>query len=147
MRALRALRSRPSFAIAAIATLALGFGVNTAVFSLTRTVLLTPLPYRDADRLVQVNEVNAARGAIGAPPIAPANYAAWRDRIDAFERTAAFRRVSFNVATRSSALQVEGFQVAPAFFPMLGIEPARGRGIADEDARPGRSHVVIITDG
>jgi hypothetical protein len=80
-------------------------------------------------------------------PITPVNYVAWRDRVDAFEQTAMFRRVSFNVSMKTSAVQVEGFQVAPAFFPMLGVEPALGRGFTDEDAQPGRDGVVLLSNG
>ena len=98
-RAIRALASRPGFTIVAVTTLALGFGVNAAVFSLTRTVLLRPLPYRDADRLVQINEINPASGVM-AGPVAPANFAAWRDRVDAFTETAAFRRVFGHAPSR-----------------------------------------------
>ena len=67
--AFRALTARPAFVIVAVATLALGFGVNTAIFTFTRTVLLTPLPYPDADRLVVINEVSRARGVSYAAPI------------------------------------------------------------------------------
>jgi len=144
-RALRALAARPGFTLVTVATLALGFGVNAAVFSLTRTVLLRPLPYRDADRLVQVNEANTAR-SLGTAPVAPANYVAWRERVDVFEETTFFRRVQFNVSTTSRAIQVEGFTVAPGFFPMLGIEPAIGRGFAAEEAAAGRDNVVLVTD-
>lgn len=71
-RALRALLARPGFTIVSIATLTLGFGVNAAVFSLTRTVLLRELPYRDADRLVQVGEMSASLGRdVGG--VSPAN--------------------------------------------------------------------------
>src|SRR5262249_57155955 len=115
--AIRALIARPGFTIVAIATLALGLGVNPAVFSLTRTVLLRPLPYRDADRLVQVNETYTA--FTGPGPVAPANYVAFRDRLTAFEDTAFFRREQFNVSTGTRAVQVEGFLVSPSFFPML----------------------------
>ena len=145
-KALRALGSRPVFTAVTIATLTLGLGVNAAVFSLTRTVLLRPLPYDGADRLVQVNETNAARGIMAAP-VAPSNYAAWRERVDAFEQTAAFVRVQFNISTRSRAVQVEGFVAAPTFFPMLGIDAAIGRGFTDDDARPGRNDVVLLSDG
>jgi putative ABC transport system permease protein len=144
-RAVRALAARPGFTAVAVATLAIGFGVNAAVFSLTRTVLLRPLPYRDADRLVQVNEVNRPRGVmLGA--VSPASYDAWRTRVAAFEQTATFLRVSFNVSTPARALQVEGFKVAPAFFPMLGVEMARGRGFATGDAVQGRDNIVVISD-
>jgi putative ABC transport system permease protein len=145
-RAVRALAARPGFTAVTVATLAIGFGVNAAVFSLTRTVLLRPLPYSDADRLVQVNEVNRARGVMfGA--VSPASYDAWRTRVAAFEQTATFLRVSFNVSTPARALQVEGFKVAAAFFPMLGVEMARGRGFVAGDAIPGRDNIVVISDG
>src|SRR5881628_2985683 len=116
-RFLRSVASRPVLPAVAVATLALGLGVNTAIFSLTREVLLRPLPYRDADRLVRVFETSRTLGRPSAG-IAPVNYVAWRDHVDAFEQTAVFRRVSFNVSMRMSAMQVEGFLVAPAFFPM-----------------------------
>ncbi len=121
----------------AVSTLALGLGVNAAIFSLTRTVLLRPLPYRDADRLVMVNEASPSRGISFAPP-APANYVAWRDRVDAFELTAAWRRERFNVSTATSAVSVEAFRIAPAFF---------GRGFRDDEALRGADDVVLLSDG
>ena len=145
-RAFRALLARPGFTIVAIATLALGFGVNAAVFSLTRTVLLRELPYRDADRLVQVGEMSASLGRdVGGG--SPANYVAWRERVTAFEQTTYFRRSQFNISVPSRAIQVEGFLVAANFFPMLGIDAARGRGFRDAEATPGRDDVVMLSDG
>jgi predicted permease len=79
--------------------------------------------------------------------VAPVNYAAWRDRADLLEQTATFRRVSFNVSMTTEAVQVEGFQAAPAFFPMLGVQPALGRGFTEDDARPGRDGVVLLASG
>src|SRR5262249_28714734 len=143
--AIRALIARPGFTIVAIATLALGFGVNTAVFSLTRTVLLRPLPYRDGDRLGQVNETYTQMAGIG--PVAPGNYLARRERVTAFEETTYFRRVQLNVSTRARAVQVEGFLVAPNFFPLLGADLAHGRGFTGESSQPGRDNVVILSDG
>ena len=145
-RSLRSLASRPVFTAVAIATLALGLGVNAAIFSLTREVLLRPLPYRDADRLVQVFEVSRALGVASAP-VAPVNYVGWREQVDAFEQAAVFRRVAFNVSLRTSSVQVEGFQIAPTFFPMLGIETALGRGFTAEDAQPGHDAVVMLSNG
>ncbi len=144
-RSLRSLASRPLLPLVAVVTLALGLGVNAAIFSLIREVLLRPLPYRDPHRLVRVFETSPNLGRASAP-VAPVNYAAWRDRVEAFELTAVFRRVSFNVSLPTSAVQVEGFQVAPAFFPMLGVEPARGRGFTEEDARRGRDTVLLLSD-
>jgi putative ABC transport system permease protein len=145
-RAVRALTARPGFTIVAVATLAIGFGVNAAIFSITRSMLLRPLPYRDADRLVQVFEELPAEG-LKYGPITPASYARWRDRVDAFEQTAGFLRVAMNVATSDFAVQVEAFRVSPSFFPLLGVEPAIGRGFTDEDAQPGHDHVVLLNDG
>ena len=145
-RSLRALASRPAFPAVAVATLALGLGVNAAIFSLTREVLLRPLPYRDPDRLVRVFEVSRGLGVASAP-IAPSNYVTWHDSVKAFEQTAEFRRVAFNVSMRTITLQVEGFQIAPTFFPLLGIEPALGRGFTNNDAQPGRDAVILLSDG
>src|SRR5262245_58631089 len=124
LRSLRSIVSRPVLSGVVVTMLAVGIGVNTAIFSLTREALLRPLPYRDADRLVRVFETSRTLAREGA--VAPANYVAWRDRVGAFEQTAVFRRVSFNVSRKTSAVQVEGFQVSPSFFAMLGIEPALG---------------------
>jgi putative ABC transport system permease protein len=142
----RSLASRPVFPAVAVATLALGLGVNAAIFSLTREVLLRPLPYRDADRLVRVFETSRTLGVASAP-IAPVNYIEWRDLVDEFEQTAVFRRVAFNVSMKTNAVQVEGFQIAPAFLPMLGIEPALGRLFTNEDAQPGRDAIVLLSNG
>jgi putative ABC transport system permease protein len=145
-RAFRSLASRPVLSTVVVATLALGVGVNTAIFSLTREVLLRPLPYRDADRLVRVFEASPTLGRTSAP-VAPVNYVTWRDRVDAFEQTAAFRRVTFNVSMKTSAVQVEGFLVASAFFPMLGVDPALGRGFSGQDEQSGHNAVVLLSDG
>src|ERR1051325_7134596 len=145
-RAIRALASRPVFTIVAIATLAIGFGVNAAIFSITRSMLLRPLPYRDADRLVQVFEELLDEGLRNGP-VRTAAFFAWRERVDAFEETAAFTRAAMNVATPDFAVQVEAFRVTPSFFPMLGVTPALGRGFANEEAQPGRDNVILLNDG
>jgi len=145
-RAMRALAVRPWFTATAIATLALGLGVNAAIFSLTRAMLLRPLPYRDSDRLARVFEANPSRGQMNAAPT-PVNYVYWRDRVDAFEQTALFTRVQFNLALPTSALQVEGFKVDEHFFPLLGIEPAFGRGIRADDTQKGRDAIALLSDG
>jgi putative ABC transport system permease protein len=145
-KSLRLLISRPMLPAVAIITLALGLSVNTAIFSLTREVLLRPLPYKDADRLVAVFEASPQLGIMNAA-IAPVNYMAWRDRIDAFEQTALFRRAAFNVSRKTSAVQVEGFLVNSTFFSMLGVEPATGRAFTDEDSEPGRDDIVLLSDG
>jgi putative ABC transport system permease protein len=146
-KAIRALASRPGFTALAIATLAIGLAVNAAIFSLTRTVLLRPLPYRDAERLVQIGETNPARGVSYAPAV-PANYVAWRERVDSLEDTAAWRFVYFTLSGRSEGpVRVQGVLAAPSFFPLLGITPAIGRQFSPDEARPGHDRVVLLSHG
>jgi hypothetical protein len=126
-RAVRFIAARPGCAAAVVLTVALGLGVNAAIFSMTRAVLLRPLPYRDADRLVMVFETSSANAAAYAPS-ASVNYVAWRERVNAFERTVAWRRVAFNVSTATSAVAVQGFRIAPTFFPCHRTNEPRSRG-------------------
>jgi len=136
----------PAFAAVAVSSLALGIGANIAVFTIINALLLRPLPYPDADRLVRVFEVDPRAGRYPGP-VSPINYFAWRDRMSAFEQTTLFRRVSFNVSMATSAVQVEGFRVDAAFFPLLGVVPALGRGFSPDEMKPGRDDVVLLTDG
>src|SRR6059058_3416937 len=144
-RSLRSLANRPVLPAVVIATLAVGLGVNAAIFSLTREVILRPLPYKDADRLVQVFEFSHTLG-VGPGGMAPANYFAWRDSVDAFDVTAFFRRMTFNISKEGNAVQVEGFRVSSSFFPLLGIEPARGRGFDESEGQAGHDGVVLLSD-
>jgi putative ABC transport system permease protein len=144
---LRSLASRPGFTAVAIVTLAVGFGVNAAIFSLTRTVLLRPLPYRDVDRLVLIGEASTSRG-VSYSAVVPANYVAWRQRVTAFEETAAWRFVYFTLSGQiDPPIRVQGVIGAPAFFPLLGITPLLGRQFTADDARPGNDRVLILSNG
>ena len=88
--ALRQLRKSPGFTIVAIAILALGIGANTAIFSAVYEVLLRPLPFKDADRLVFIRKQNPARGWTNNP-VSPPEILQWRDQSGAFEDVAAFQ--------------------------------------------------------
>ena len=145
-RAIRALAARPGFTAVAVATLAIGFGVNAAIFSLTRTVLLRPLPYRDVDRLVLVGEANRSRGVPYAPTV-PANYVAWRAQVSAFETTAAWRFVYFTLSGTATPLRVQGLRVEPAFFSLLGVTPALGRSFTAGEGRAGLDDRVVLSHG
>ncbi len=146
-RAIRALLARPGFSAVAVVTLALGLGANAAIFSLTRTVLLRPLPYRDADRLVQVGEASPAR-AESYSGVVPANYVEWRERVTAFEDTAAWRFMYFTISGHGDRpLRAMGVLGEPAFFPLLGIAPQPGRQFAPDEGRAGRNNVVLLGRG
>jgi putative ABC transport system permease protein len=145
-RAIRALAARPGFTIVVVATLALGFGVNAAMFSLTRTVLLRPLPYRDRERLVQVDEANRARGA-NSSPVIPANYAVWRTHATSFDVTAAWRFVYFSLSGTIGPMRVQGGLVEPTFFKVLGVVPSLGRDFAADEGLTNNGNVVLLTNG
>jgi putative ABC transport system permease protein len=115
-QAFRALAARPGFTIVTVATLAIGFGVNAAIFSLTRTVLLRPLPYRDVDRIVLVGEANRSRGVPYAPAV-PANYVEWRERVSAFETTAAWRSSTSRSRARRRPSASRGYASSRRSFP------------------------------
>src|SRR5688572_5871130 len=86
--AVRVLRKSPTFAVVAILTLALGIGANTAIFTVVNALLLRPLPYRDADRLVTVWQDMRARGGPADEWATPGNYADWRNEKTLFEEVA-----------------------------------------------------------
>lgn len=104
--------------------LALGIGANTAIFSLINAVLLRPLPFPDADRLVSVSE----SGATGnGNDVAPPNFLDWRSAQRSFTDLAAFTPVSLNLTGVEAPENLEGLRVTASLFSVLGVEPSLGR--------------------
>src|SRR5690349_24945305 len=112
--AVRRLRARPGFAAVAILTLALGIGANTAIFSVVRSVLLEPLPFREPDRLMMLWEADAANPASTNIVSAP-NYLDFR-RVGAFEETGVWEYLSFNFSGDGEAERVPGVRVSASTF-------------------------------
>ena len=131
---LRALRRAPAFTAAAVATLALGIGANSAIFSVMNAVVLRPLPYAQPDRLVSIG-----RGSAG-------EYIALVARLHAFESIAAWVASTHPVGDGETVTRLDGAAVTVNLLPMLGVSPARGRGFAPPDATPGGESVVIVSD-
>jgi putative ABC transport system permease protein len=146
--ALRVFRRKPLFALAAILTLALAIGANTAIFSMVRAVLLRPLPWPNPDRLVIVWETNEKQGTTRAHP-SSANFFDWRERTNSFDALAHWRFVYFNLSgdARFAAERVQGARVAATFLPLLGAQPVLGRGFFDDEEQPGRDRVAILSHG
>jgi predicted permease len=145
--ALRLMRRDPAFTATALATLALGIGLNTAIFSVAYGVLWRPLPYPDAERLVILSSAGKAeRGVKTIWTWAPTSYEALRARAAAFDHLAAYDSIDAQFTERGEPVQVRGVEVSPNFLATLGVNPARGRafltgaGAADDD----RS--VIVSD-
>jgi putative ABC transport system permease protein len=128
----------------AVLIIALGMGANTAIFSLVRAVLLRPLPFADPDRLVMIWEDATFIGFPKNTP-APANYVDWKTRNEVFEDMAALRTQDFNLTGDGEPEKVYAYGVTPNFFSLLGVEPALGRTLADDDGRPENLRVAVIS--
>jgi predicted permease len=141
---LRLLLARPVFTAIAVATLALGIGANTAIFSLVHTLLLAPLPFDEPERLVRVWETDAEKPESVFIVSAP-NYKDWLEQASSFEYMAIWENRQFNVATTEEPVQVYGMRVSSSVFPMLGIQPQLGRTFTAAEDAPGHD-VVVIAD-
>ena len=142
----RLLVKTPGFSLAAIITLALGIGANTAVFSVVDAVLLRPLPYPDPHRVVEVWEVNVKTGErMGAA--SPANYTDYVRRADAFTSLAAYSREGGNLTGAGAPERLVIEQVTAPYFAATGVMPMIGRPFSPADQEDGASQVVIITHG
>ena len=139
----RQLLRAPAFATAAIVTLALGIGANTAMFSVVYTVLIEPLPYPQADRLMFLAAKNSPGAAIS---FSYPDVLDWQQQTSAFEKLAAYQAFGFTVTGSQETQRFPGRTVSAAFFSTLGITPALGRDFRPQDDRPGSQPVAIITD-
>src|SRR3954469_22347149 len=142
---LRLLRKSPGFTAIAVATLALGIGANTAIFSAVDAVLIRPLPYTDPDRVVLVWEENLAANFPRNTP-APANFADWARMSRSFAGLAATRSGSASLTGDGVPEQIRGRRVTANFFDVLGVRPAIGRTFTAEEDRTA-APVVVISDG
>jgi putative ABC transport system permease protein len=139
------LRS-PGFTVVALLTMALGIGANTAMFSIVNGVVLRPLPYPEADRIVLVQENNLERGW-PTFSVAPLNFWDWQERNRSTELLAAYRTNSVNYTGGDRPQSVRVYRATEDFLPILGGEPATGRGIIEEDLDPDAPAVAVLTHG
>jgi predicted permease len=141
----RMLLKNRGFTLVAILTLALGIGANTAIFSVVNAVVLRPLPYPNAERLVRC-DWQLEKGDIGA--VTALVFAYWKEHTRAFEAAAGYAGINsgFNLAGGAEARRVRGLQVSEGFFRVLGVGPVIGRGFLPEEDRPQGPQVAIISD-
>ncbi len=144
--AARRLARAPSFALVATVTLAVGIGATTAIFSVVNTILLRPLPYPAADRLVSVM---ATAEGIGADrvPMSPASYATYRADNTTFEEVGAWQADEVAVAGDGEPERVAAMLVTDGVLPLLGGRPAVGRLFTREDDAPGAPPTVVLARG
>jgi predicted permease len=144
--AARGARSKPAYAIVVIATLALGVGANTAVFSVLDSVLLKRLPFPRADRLVTIDELNMRNG-VARSDIAVAEYLDWAARQRSFTGIAMHAQSALTYADPSQPpTMLSGRRVSANFFDVLGVRAAMGRTFEPGEDR-GLHRVVVLTNG
>ncbi|MCU1333136.1 MAG: hypothetical protein JWM08_2128, partial [Candidatus Angelobacter sp.] len=140
----RMLRKNPGFAIAAIFTLALGIGGNTAIFTITSSVLLKALPYHAPQQLISLD----AQGKDGQSHCCSLNrFDFVRDRGQSFSGVVAAANDNFNLTGRGEPLQVSSARVSANFFDLLGIKPQLGRFFVPDEGQPAGKPVIVISDG
>ncbi|MEO8126797.1 MAG: ABC transporter permease, partial [Bryobacteraceae bacterium] len=145
--AFRNLTRDRAFSVIAILTLALGIGANTAIFSLINGVLLKPLPYPDADRLVTIEEqVPKVAAQFPSFPVNGRHFLEWRKQSRAFDQFAAIDSRRLTLTGAGEPEQIATAMVSANLFSMLGVQPALGRGFVESEDRPGHQQVVVITD-
>jgi len=144
--ALRGLRRTPGFTVVAVLTLALGIGANSSLFSVLRSVLLRPLPYPNADELVQVWSDHRALGRAQPEWLPPPDFVDWRDGNRTFAGMAAYQGWGPDFTGSGEPEALGGVSVSGNYFSVLGTRPALGRllTMADDDA--GAEPVVVLSD-
>ena len=145
--AVRMLANRPSFTVVAVLALALGIGANTAIFSVVNAVLLRPLAYKEADRLLMVWENHEAREGPKTEWTSPPTFGDWRDQNQVFDSISAFQFWLPTVTGSSEPESLNGAAVSHDIFQTLGVDPSLGRSFRAEEDRAGGERVVLLGHG
>lgn len=143
---LRRLRRSRQFSFIVIVVLGLGFGLSIAIFSAVRSVLLAPLPYRDADHLAQIVSrwpKTGDQNDWGAPLLDAMD---WKTTVPAFQDIAMYRYSLMNLAEDGPAEALYGLRVTANLLPMLGVRPQLGEWFPAEYDHPGNDHVILLSD-
>src|SRR5437763_14427419 len=142
---IRQLAKHPSFTIIAVLTLALGIGANTAIFTVVNAVLLRPIPYPHAERIMVLNESSGPGQDFS---VALPNYFDWRVQSRSFENLAAAHKESRNLSgiQGRDPERVSCASVTRNFFEIIGVAPKIGRIFSQDEDKPGAAAVVIISD-
>jgi putative ABC transport system permease protein len=140
---IRSLLKQPGFSAIVIGTLALGIGASTAIFSVVNSVMLRRLPYRNADRIVAIQELNreGRQGQVTGP-----NFLDWRAQNTVFEHLAAIKITNVNLAVADQAERIDLAQTSANFFDVFGVGPQLGRLFVTGDEQAGHAPVVVLSD-
>jgi putative ABC transport system permease protein len=144
---LRMLRKSPGFTAAAILTLALGIGTNTAIFSYVDAWLIKPLPYPQAEKLMVFLSHDKKKGWTNNSVTSTADFLDFQHLNTSFEQTAAWAGWNFNLTGDGPPAFVEGGRVSWNYFETLGAKPILGRTFTAEEDKPGGGHVAVLGQG
>src|SRR5262249_52468352 len=142
--ALRVLRKQRSYAAVAVLTLAIAIAGATAIFSILDAVVLRPLPYPDANRLVLIRDA--------APPrfpefsLSPGRFLEWQTRTHVFDAIAATRSDTLNLTGRGDPRRLQGADVSATLFAVAGLAPIKGRVFTADEDRPGAPRVAVVSE-
>ena len=139
---LRQLRRSPGFTVVTVLTLALGIGANTGIFSLIDAIVLRPLPYPHADRLVALQEANRKGDGYSLSWL---DFVDWRDQSRSFSAMAAIQGGTATLTGTGTAERLQALKVSSPFFSILGVRPLLGRDFCDSDDHPGAAPVGMLS--
>ncbi len=138
----RAMRANPGFTLVAVVALALGVGANTAIFSVVNAVLLRPLQYPNAERVVAIQELSPEGRRVQSTA---ANFLDWREQANVFEHMAAILTRTSNLAVGDEAERIDFAMTSAAFFDVFGARPRAGRFFRPEEEKAGHAPVVVLS--
>ena len=142
--ALKSLRRAPGYTIVTLLTLALGIGANSAIFAAVDTILLRPMPYAHADRLVVPLSGHVARD-IDTSSVSYADYTDWRQASDVFEAVALWRPITVDLTGAGQPERIRAVQVSADYFQVMTMTPVIGRTLVPDDHQPTAPRVTVIS--
>jgi len=140
----RQLGRRPAYVVTVIATLTIGIGASTSIFSILHGTVLRPLPYPEPDRLIRIRDAYPATGGGGGMSIP--NYMDLRAEARTLDGFAAFNIGSVNLAAQDAPLRARSLTVTANFFAVLGVSPFLGRGFREGEDRAGTPRIAVISE-
>src|SRR6267142_2172857 len=143
----RLLRRQPAFAAVAMLTIALGVGATTILFSVADGVLLKPLPWRDADRLLRVTETRQGRAGRVAGTVSNGTFLAWRDHASTIEDVGGWLTQTATLTGAGDPVRVSIIPTTPGLFPILKVRPLVGRLFRNGEGERGQPSLVILSYG
>src|SRR5258705_1092043 len=142
---IRKLIKAPAFTVVAVIALALGIGANAAIFSVVNAVLLSPLPFKESDRLLIIRETKLPQ--FPEFSVSPGNFLDWQKQNTVFEQLVAVNGSAVNLIGSGEPERVRGQNVTQGFLTMLGVQPQLGRDFLPEEDQPDHNNEVLLSYG